>query len=763
MRFLVTVHRPSSADPWEVTITSVPGQGAAAPPSRTWTRIMDAVGDDDEGWLPVRPAGSLADEPALSDLSTASAGEIREVYDHITARDAQPGEVVRYGRYLFDVLIGAKIWDEIVAMPVADGETHIELALCWDWKDGHLSRLHWEMMATAERFLASGLPAGALIRDVAITRIVPNSTTPARPPSDIPRVLFVVGASLLDRKIRPGAEIIGILQQPGSDSRIRWRVVEQAKPSAIEREIKSFAPDVVHFICHGAIDGASGEAQLKLQPEQERGDDMFPAAQIMAWLGAAGTLPAMVVLSACQSAASGSTLGPQVVAPLAADLVARGVPIAIGMSGHVSDVACRLFTRRFAEVLMRCPHETLVRATALGRRAAFAMGNDPGTSVDWGFPTVFLSAKVDPAYTPSTEPPPGSVSIEDRLVPYILRRDPVFCGRREFFDEFRLLMEGAYRALGACVDTDAPGYGRTRLLEALTIQALVDGHVPVAVLARDHKWTTPTNALELGLAIDRAIEVARQSLGLAWRSNDRPMFLLEAYHDARLELEDLPTKLRRAVKLGRRGKGDHASRPVPAQAVTLALEAQFAELIRKARGEKPALAGPASRVVLLLDEVHEYIELLDDLFDERFGGHGFGTLEEPVPMVLAFSLMTTRRELLKEIAENRLPNVCCRPLAAFRREDGFREDMQVYARVLMNPFDKKLAPKFSDVAWVINYDAPDNAIEHFEEKYRNWFEGIPAELSHRQFYMVLDDPRADRFVKKADDADRLKQLMQDRA
>ena len=239
--------------------------------------------------------------------------------------------------------------------------------------------------------------------------------------------------------MRPGAEMVGIIQQPGSESRVQWRHIEDATPRATQEAIGSFEPDVVHFICHGGVDAKTGEGFLKLRPEQGRGGDQFSAAQIAEWLRAAKSMPSMVVLSACESGAgAGASLGPDQVAPLAAALVNEGVPVVIGMSGRVSDVACRLFTRRFAEALLsRTERETLVTATALGRRSAFAEGNDPELSVDWGFPTVFLASRVDPDYVPTTDAPAGAVTVDTRLVAYTLRRKPVFCGRQEFFDAFR--------------------------------------------------------------------------------------------------------------------------------------------------------------------------------------------------------------------------------------------------------------------------------------------------------------------------------------
>ena len=58
--------------------------------------------------------------------------------------------------------------------------------------------------------------------------------------------------------------------------------------------------------------------------------------------------------------------------PLAVQLVAGGLPIVIAMTGRVSDVGCRLFTRRLGEMLLK-EGDGLIAATAEARRASFQM------------------------------------------------------------------------------------------------------------------------------------------------------------------------------------------------------------------------------------------------------------------------------------------------------------------------------------------------------------------------------------------------------
>ncbi len=104
-------------------------------------------------------------------------------------------------------------------------------------------------------------------------------------------------------------------------------------------------------------------------------------------------------------------------------------------------------------------------------------------------------------------------SIEDRLKPYALPRAPIFCGRQDFFEGYRDLINGkTTNVLAACVPDEEKGQGRTRLLQQLTLLAAIDGNVPCPVLTNVHTWKAPKDELEVARLIDEATKLARQSL-----------------------------------------------------------------------------------------------------------------------------------------------------------------------------------------------------------------------------------------------------------
>ncbi len=120
----------------------------------------------------------------------------------------------------------------MIALSQESGEQLIELALSWALNDSNPLRLHWEMMYDGAQFLAAGrvLPSNKGL-DIAVTRVVAQSTgSCSRKISAAPRVLFVIGTSLTDSSILPGAEIMSLLRAPEIEERISPMVLENAIP-----------------------------------------------------------------------------------------------------------------------------------------------------------------------------------------------------------------------------------------------------------------------------------------------------------------------------------------------------------------------------------------------------------------------------------------------------------------------------------------------------------------------------------------------------
>jgi hypothetical protein len=586
------------------------------------------------------------------------------------------------------------------------------------------------------------MEASLSMRNYTVSQVRPNLAVD--PDKFLPQSVPAFGAT----------EIMSLLQHSTLDHQLNPAFLENASPRSIERKVEAFRPEVVHFICHGMIDAQTNAGKLILQPDPPGTNKHFGGDQITQWLRASS--PQIVVLSACDSGvASGAALGPQIISPLAAELVANGIPIVVGMSGRVSDQACRLFTRRFAQALFS--GETLVAAAAKGRRAAFAQGAAAPDYPDWAFPTIYLSAKVDSQYAPACKN--AGPDIKERLRLYSLpdpKKTPVFCGRQDFFESYRELLDSTSmnNVVAASVADNAKGYGRTRLLQQLTLQAIVDGNVPCPILTNGTTWKAPKNEFQVARLINQATKIARQSLDLP-TGEDTPLELLETYKNGYLPLHDLPQPLAKDIRRTTVRKQGDAPVVMPST-ICVAIALQFADLMKSAREKHPDLIKPTSRAILLLDDADEYLNLLLNIADEKtLGTSGFGGPER-VPIVMAFSGSTTARDVVAPNSPRVGWNIM--ELLPFCRAANRREDMLAYARVLMNPFDKTILTGISDKAWFMDYGADAASVSECETLYSNVLTGKPADLSSIPFYLLAKLASVKKFALPATDEEALKAL-----
>lgn len=336
-------------------------------------------------------------------------------------RNPDPGDVAAYGRWLFECLL-APAWQAITELRVVTDLRGVELALQWPAGEADLHRLVWEAMHDGARPLV-GSP-GLL---VAVTRLIPvpddgSENDPPETIARLPRVLFAAGSPFADPVVRPGAMFMGLLRAFEAESRCVPGAVQEVSIEELTETCSRFRPDVVHLVAHGAIrEGGRGVLLLGKSPGVDADADALAQAIT------AGSRPMAVVLSACETGTAG---GPAGAAPLAAELVTKGkIPIVSAMAGEVSEQACRLYTRRFVTAVG--DGESVVEASAKGRRAALLNAENRSDHLDWAMPTLFLASSLKPDFRP-INPGPGRelMKIARGLR---LRQDPVFIGRQEIF------------------------------------------------------------------------------------------------------------------------------------------------------------------------------------------------------------------------------------------------------------------------------------------------------------------------------------------
>jgi hypothetical protein len=753
---------------WRVTITL---PDASTLPLRTLRRekVPGGVSRDVPAALPWPPAATATPATEVQLM----ADRFRRVAQRspVSHEAKNDFDVVEVGRHLFETLLGDAVWSSILAATA--GASMIELALEWSKDERELHRLNWEMMHGPGGFLGAGFNGanGQPVR-VAISRVVTEASAFTRLPSELPRILFVVGCSLNDQRIRAGAELFGLLRQIKAKERggtivtqryLPIRLLQEATPDRLAASMREFQPEIVHIISHGTAEPNAAPGLL-LQPNPgQQGEQWKEAGQLLQLLtvdapgeAAHGWRPSVVVLSACFSGTVGvSTVGgPSQGGPLAAQLVAGGIPVVIGMAGQVADQACRLFTRTFGEALVY--GKPLVAAVEAGRRAAFTLGDWPRRSVDWALPTFYRGPGLAPEFCVTA--PDRSADeqwLQNALGTLGLdrQREPTLAARFEVLDvHFERLQRAAP---GALVVLGESGSGKSRLLREIAGQAVAQGDVPLLVAADDppdHSrfkdqeavrltWMQAMARLCKGLRLAFPNPCQLRSVGEALAGGARGSL----HPDVSLALDLAPKTL---------------------QPLLRALQVDLLALLAMARAAVPARHPAGARAWLLLDHLHLYApELQPGFYDTNLTPFTkFGLSEsaaEPLPVVLAFDPSDRAAQGLKSVAEGK-----CRSWMADITLDPFTPDgidVLNYSRVLLNPhnpalYKSPMGDPISELPWVIDPDASDKAKKEWFGFLRHWLHRQPRDFTDEDLYRWVDLARRENFVRVADDEDKLRQF-----
>ncbi len=638
-------------------------------------------------------AEGCADAAALHGLDARTLGRW---YANMASGKASDGMPLQFGRYLFELALGADVWSRIVTMA---GDAPIDLRLDWPNDDWALTRLPWELMHDGQYFLAAR--PGPL---VLMSRQVTAPGAPTAPRLFSPRVLFAMGALQDDTEIRAGAEYLGLLRRlQALDLTLDSRVLRDATAESLQAAVMEFQPSVVHFICHGGFSEGRGALRLLASDPGLPFQD-YTAPQLLALLGWTDEAndvhyPPVVVLNACYGATpappsasdpvdqlsgiqvfgGGTGVLPTAVGtvPLAAELVAGdgvngGPALVIGMGGKVADLACRLFTRQFYQALLRGDPTW---SAAAGRRGAFTHGFDPLDTVDWATPVVFAEAgaslAVDLAELQAARKREAAVR------QFRQQADPAaFCGRLRFFDQWREATaappRAARRLLGIAMTEldEEKQLGGSRLLEELAATAIHAGHVPCLRL---HSQASPERATDIP-------GVAREILAAAMQTRLR--FGLPALWTPQV------------LELTKHARGRQADvNPVVDAAFALNETEGFRTALQMdlwaLRDEVVAhLGGPAGRTrplaVVLLDEVQRYAGAAGRFVVDLLRSGGLGTDQDPIPVAFTYRKDPNYAEPFEQVrkALDAVSNWAIREELHPLREAG--TDRSIYLHLLLH-------------------------------------------------------------------------------
>jgi len=138
--------------------------------------------------------------------------------------------------------------------------------------------------------------------------------------------------------------------------------------------------DIVHIVCHGALD--QDGPYLSLETDQGQMDSM-PGSVLVEALQGLPQPPRLVSLTACQSGGTGRSTDNKAHLALGPDLVRSGVPAVLAMNGKVTQLtAAEFYTRFFAELQQ---HGCVDRAMTTARRT---VKNLPRP--DWWMPVLYM-------------------------------------------------------------------------------------------------------------------------------------------------------------------------------------------------------------------------------------------------------------------------------------------------------------------------------------------------------------------------------------
>jgi hypothetical protein len=702
----------------KVTLADAPGEG--------WQVTLEAGGavlaEPVMAAVPeppgVGPAGESMpsdDAPHYALTQPGGVAEREQLVDRLARFAPEDDDVERMGRYLFDSLIGSTAWDKVKQKAKAKGETAIELALAWGKEHRALDRLHWELMHDHTAFLA-GHPE----LTVAVTRIVEGATAPEPDPVAAPvDVLFVIGSHLADPGIRAGAEIMGLLRRAESgEGAINAHVSEWTTLSSLQARVRRRRPKIVHFITHGQVRKGAGWVLLRREgskPGDRGADEFVDAKALLTALGdEQGALPPLVVVTACETGTTG--IGEHT-APLAADLVAGGIPAVIGMTGRVSDMACRLFTARFGTVIT-CG-KPLIKAVSAGRRAALLGNGGAGEGMDWALPALFLAPSVTPGFAP-VDATAASVTLK-RLERYDLDVEPVFCGRREHLRAFEQLLDpdDPLRVLAAYTEEPIAGVGKGRLLHEFARRALREGHA-VLFLRKGAGADTPTSPGKLGAQLLRELQKTRMWLDLPFPPSSALLTEMKDAAKSGPDLAALP-EANHALELTRFARNFAADLDLEMLGLALAAElAQLAADVRAAGGPK----APGAGAVVLLEAIDGWGIEKEGLFAMLASLSDAGQ----IPVALTCSLKGLGGEDLADIRKEALKGRAVRfvQLAPFEGDD---EDL-AYRWVLLNPRPDVFPPDSKRV-----YTVREKSTEWLE-RYRQHVRGMPGTIDSPIFYAL---------------------------
>lgn len=742
------------ADGWQVEIKS-----DEKPDFHVAPRELKRLGEKKKGFpVPVKPQGEAASwagqkHARLCEPDNDDPALIEQLYEDIIFKgDPGPDGVEIFGRYLSALLIGEH-WQ---AMLTTAANNPIELDVHFEANDVEMHRLPWEMMYGTDRPLAADQT-----RDISIARIVTSKVSEVEPLKLPLKLLFVIGRQL-DDALRPGAEYLSMLRRMKVQLKthvqsvdMNVRLLTETTTDELQAAITTFQPDVVHFTCHGDVTENGGRLLLTkretvdVTSRKTQEPDYCDAERLLNLLRheKSHKLPQIVVLNACHTAdASGDEDIKGAYRSLAANLVAEGVPVAIGMSGEVADGVCRIFTRKFYEALLTA--NPITRASARGRRAAMIHFTDSyKTSVEWARPTLFIAKGFSSTITLDTKSNEGAMA---EIPSKYIKDSRILCDRFKYlqaYQDFRTeaVTNSVRKLLAFMVDealVSMHQFGKTRLLEEIAAHAVMDNFIPCVILpSTGGIFEPPTTLLSLALRLAESMDETRDYFSIAKRATSHALDL--AFMICYPNPPDVSTPVKLGFEKGRVKKalkelGERDKTAEEASAVRAAMLEDFRQLqidVEKKTGEKRT-------PLVLLDDLHRYEVSAPRLLYEIVDGHGLGDQTLSIPLVFTYSTFNSKGEALPTI-----------------KDFVSKTAKYVFGNIPLKRISDEHEVLLAYCQYMLSRDPPLAVNPHFDSKFTKHLlnsmhkiiNGVPSLFEHNDVKLLLEYNRGLDVLLDADD------------
>jgi CHAT domain len=322
-------------------------------------------------------AAAIADLVATRDLIEQS---LRD-----NAERPMQTQLKQYGGNLAGVLLAG----DVISLYRAVSNGRVQVTLNMD--DQNLKRVPWEYL------LWPGLPYGPQV-DRTIARIVPMARGSRPAPRKLdggPLNVLLIGADVFGLAPIPWDETKSNLERifgerlrvGASAARVKMELLEATTRTSLRQALTGQKYDIVHFIGHGEANGV----YLRGRDGQR---ELMPTEAFIAAL--ADTTPALVILSACDTASMASI---QPLGTVAEGLVGADVLAVVANQMPITTTAIADFSAGlYRSLLSEGNIDVAVNRGRIELVAALAGANT--SAVEWGVPVLYRRAGCSQLFTP---------------------------------------------------------------------------------------------------------------------------------------------------------------------------------------------------------------------------------------------------------------------------------------------------------------------------------------------------------------------------